>query len=182
MKKIASIVLFSILFGFLQISQSFACSCMAPGNPIDELNKSDLVFQATVEEITDVDAQREFWKRNKIDFSVDGIWKGSLDKPVYTQQSSAACGFNFQKWWKYVVYAWEDNENNSYNVNICSRTTTLENASDDISALWDFISTSENDNSQNNEDTQINLRFIIIGFILIFGLGFLAFLRSNKNK
>jgi hypothetical protein len=60
MKKIASIVLFSILFGFLQISQSFACSCMAPGNPIDELNKSDLVFQATVEEITDVDAQREF--------------------------------------------------------------------------------------------------------------------------
>ena len=183
MKKIASILILSIIFGFFQVSQSFACSCMMPGNPASELEKADSVFQWTVTNIS----TKRFGKQNIVEFDIAGYWKWNVsDSTVITQESSAACGYNFEEGKDYVVYSWFDSDNDEHYVNLCSRTTTLENAGDDLAELWDFTPNTQEDAiddiiPENNDKN--NTLFIILALLVVLGMVFVWFQKANqKNK
>lgn len=172
MKKITTIVLLSILFGFLHISQSFACSCMMPGSPTKMMKESSIVMKAQVTDISQYWIKQGFWNNNEIQLNIYGYWKGNLDnKPLITQDSSAACGINFQKGKDYIIYADYNEASKTYSAHSCSRTTLIENAQQDIDELWDFISTSENDSAKNDKNKSYILYFLIWFFIAI-TLGF----------
>lgn len=75
---------------------------------------------------------------NKIDFHVTERWKGvDTNKiTIVTALHSASCGFNFKKGEEYLVYAHESPAyDEKLSTSICSRTTLLSEASEDLAAL-----------------------------------------------
>ena len=68
-------------------------------------------------------------------------WKGlnQTQITVYTERSSASCGYEFDLNKEYLVYAHESNV--AFNVNYCSRTTLLPTTEKDIQELGKCIKT-----------------------------------------
>lgn len=130
MKKLVflCIVLFGSLFG--GVSSSYACSCMMPADPLTSMQESDAVFSGKVTQISTGSRQ------NTISFEVEKNWKGAENSTIQitTNDTSAACGYNFEEDKEYVVYAYQ-NENESLAVSLCSRTAEFSQASIDIQAL-----------------------------------------------
>jgi len=117
-----------------------ACSCVAPGSPIEEMRKSDAVFSGEVVDIhTPVSSRFSSADPMFVSIEVDRVWKGdvSLHETVRTAQSSASCGFNFEEGRRYLIYA--NKIDNGISVSLCSRTTLFQNATEDLRALgaWD---------------------------------------------
>lgn len=133
--------LFMMIFGFFLTflpTNSYACSCVLPGTPEEELEESTAVFSGKVVEMIDKD------KNNLIQSSADPIavvleveetWKG-MDKSevvVHTKRSSASCGYEFSLNKDYIVYANEGD--GGLHVSLCSRTALLSGADEDLKAL-----------------------------------------------
>lgn len=123
-----------------------ACSCMPPGPPEQERNRSDAVFAGAVETIQN-STTSEFMGPGQdvtVTFDVSQVWKGQESETVAvkTATSSASCGYAFQEGESYLVYAEEDEGGEAYHgedgeltVSLCSRTAPLEDAEQDINAL-----------------------------------------------
>lgn len=120
-------IIFS-LFTVTKIPVVFACSCIPPGSPTEELAKSTAVFSGKVLNIS-----RDGYA-DKVTFDVEKIWKGVSEKNVIvaTATEGAMCGFGFRKNEKYIVYA---SGENPLSTNLCSRTRLLTLADTDISVL-----------------------------------------------
>lgn len=122
-----------ISFMFLLIvamGAASACSCIAPGTPLEELEKADAVFTGTVTAIDSLDEGT-----NRVTLRIVHLWKGP--EPIYlsvkTAADSAGCGFNFEQGKDYLVYAQASEE--GYRVSLCSRTALLSTAQEDLDAL-----------------------------------------------
>ncbi|HSH80789.1 MAG TPA: hypothetical protein VLA19_19850, partial [Herpetosiphonaceae bacterium] len=112
----------------------FACSCLPPGTPQEELGRSDAVFAGKVVGLTGrVDGGAV--ETVDVTFEVSQVWKGAASRTVQLQTpgSSASCGFNFEQGREYVVYA--SQQEGSLTSGLCSRTTLLASAADDLAAL-----------------------------------------------
>ncbi len=136
MKKVILILGFLALFIFW-VSSSFACSCMKPGTPEEEMKRSYSVFTWKVKMIDEVD-----WK-NEVNFAVKRVIKwGKTDvKTVKTATSWAMCGFRFEKGKDYIVYTNYNKDKNYEQVSLCSRTKLLSEAKEDMQAFgFDFAS------------------------------------------
>lgn len=80
----------------------YACSCVIPGTPQEEMEKSDAVFSGTVTKIDD-----SFETGYDVTLEVIEAWKGvegTLIK-VHTGMGGGDCGFGFKEGEQYVVYA-----------------------------------------------------------------------------
>ena len=110
-----------LLLGMLVLLASFvsACSCMAPGAPLEELNKSDAVFVGKVIDIKSSSTEKE------ITFERTRIWKGpeSVQLTIATGTDSASCGYGFEKDKEYLVYA--SLSEGKYYTGLCSLTKPL---------------------------------------------------------
>ena len=107
-----------------------ACSCLPPGTPLEELNKSDAVFSGKAASI----AQDGYGYI--VTFEAERAWKG-VDAPVVkvrTAQDSAACGYAFTTGEKYLVYAYKGDDG-SLSTGLCSRTAPLSDAASDVAAI-----------------------------------------------
>jgi hypothetical protein len=116
--------MFSVLVAAPQAA--YACSCMAPGTPQAELNKSAAVFSGTVVSVNPpADGSRY------VMFDVDQAWKGvtTSNVAISTPQDSAMCGIDFVEDKQYIVYAHQGDGGN-LSVNLCSRTHEI-GANDD---------------------------------------------------
>lgn len=119
------------LLGVLGFStQSFACSCMMPADAVTSMQNSDSVFAGKVVNISNKDMI------NSVEFEVDTIWKGIEPTriTVETAEQSATCGYNFMQDEEYLVYAYNKQDGWLW-VSLCSRTSSLKNAQDDVIAL-----------------------------------------------
>ncbi|MGE7918934.1 hypothetical protein ACQKM9_08285 [Viridibacillus sp. NPDC093762] len=120
------------------IDKSYACSCAQPDPPKEALKSSSAVFSGKVIEIVDINKNNEIQSSADpiaILLEVDKSWKG-IDKTqviVFTERSSASCGYGFSLNEKYLVYAYKDG--GELRVNACSRTAPLSGAKEDIQAL-----------------------------------------------
>ncbi len=122
--------------------QAYACKCVVPGSPSEELEKFDAVFAGKVLSI-----QHSFdpaatspspGDHTTVSFSVNTVWKGTVDSNIdlTTPPTGGSCGFAFVEGEEYIVYAYEGAEQNAnLNVSICSRTALLAEAQADRDAL-----------------------------------------------
>lgn len=114
-------------------TQSLACSCIAPAGPLVELGSSDFVFSGVVKSITPINSAHG--GNLIVKLQVLSKWKGDLTEEVVvvTANNSAACGYPFEKGTSYLVYGYENQ--NVMQTGICTRTTRLEDADEDLRDL-----------------------------------------------
>lgn len=126
------------LFANGMMKDAYACSCIAPDSPRKEMEKFDAVFSGKIAKIEERHPSAPMYSSADpviVTFDVDAVWKGPQDKTItiHTAQSSASCGYEFEDNQTYIVYATE-NDNRLY-VSLCSRTSLIEDASQDILEL-----------------------------------------------
>ena len=135
-------LMIGVLWFFGNTEQVYACSCVQPGSPSEELEKFSAVFAGTVVSVQhsyDRDGRsvsRE--DRSTIGFEVSAVWKGAVyeDMSITTPPTGGSCGFTFEEGEEYIVYAYDSPYvDGGYTTGICSRTALLEQAQEDIDAL-----------------------------------------------
>ncbi len=104
-KLLLSLVVFAAIFS-ANAQPVYACSCMVPGTPAEEMEKSDVVFRGTVTNITD---SHDFqgWGY-AVTLEVHDAWKGverNLVKVHTGGDGGVGCGFGFEEGEEYMVYA-----------------------------------------------------------------------------
>ncbi len=106
----------------------FACSCARPDKPRVELERAAAVFAG---EVTGIETEG---RDLKVEIKVEKVWKGAVTRTitVQTARSSAACGYSFAAGKKYLIYA---HGKESLSVSLCSRTSPLESAAEDLKEL-----------------------------------------------
>ncbi len=108
-----------------------ACSCLPPPPPKEHMAKMEAVFSGTCVDIVVKDFQKI------CTFEVDRVWKGEVGKTVVvtTAKDGATCGYGFEVKGTYLLYCY--GKKGELGTNICTRTTALANAKDDIKELGD---------------------------------------------
>lgn len=136
--RVLTLLTFSYVFFFVDVSSSYACSCIPPGSVTEELEKSAAVFRGKV-------LQKEVQNQNDstpvaVQLEVKESWKGTnqANVVVYTALHSAACGYEFEVNKEYIIYAYE--QNGKWHVTLCSRTAPVESAAEDIKKLNEYMS------------------------------------------
>jgi len=180
-KLIFLVVTFFTLSLFTAIStpSAFACSCVMPGTPSEELKEATAVFSGTV-----IDIDRNLTGYGyKVKFDIEKIWKGISDKTVVvsTGMGGGDCGYGFKEGERYFVYAYGDD---SLSANICSRTRLLSVAGEDLSVLGDGNAPLSQPNSPQGGgplNLSNNLIFIIILAVIILGFIIYKVILSRKK-
>jgi len=118
--------------------QAVACSCAMKNSPDEELKRSFAVFQGKV--LKKETKRYSLFTSSSADpvyvtFTVHKVWKGIDTKTITIQTavSGASCGYDFHQNQEYIVYAIKSN--GKLEVNLCSRTSELSQANDDIQYL-----------------------------------------------
>jgi hypothetical protein len=122
----------------LSTNAASACSCM-PTTPQQSLKNSGTVFAGRVIDVVDEGEMRPEVSRPllgfKVTFEVSTVWKGQPNRQfvVRTSDSSASCGYSFEKGKEYLVYA--SNQGSQLETGLCSGTKPLANARPDLAVL-----------------------------------------------
>jgi len=113
-----------------------ACSCAQPAPPQESLKQSTAVFAGKV---IDINVPSGIAGSSadpvKVIFEVSKIWKGPDYETLVltTARSGVSCGYSFKENEEYIVYAY--GEEDKLSTGICSRTTLLANAQNDLKDL-----------------------------------------------
>lgn len=120
-------------------SMTYACSCVAtPVEPLESLEMSSAVFVGKVVAIKEpkgkIISSADY---TKVTFEVDSSWKGvKSDKiSLFTEMSSASCGYMFTEGENYLVYAGKMMDSGKLGVSMCSGTNLLSLAEEDLKEL-----------------------------------------------
>jgi hypothetical protein len=136
--KLSSTTVAAALFAsaLLLSSPAFACKCMLP--PVEAAREdASALFEGRVISIDDIaGASVATNGEKKVTLAIVRTWKG-LDNveqvAVYTNGSSAACGYSFAKDVSYLIYA-RDHEGR-ITVSSCSRTKPIGDSAEDLAIL-----------------------------------------------
>lgn len=135
-------LMIGVLWFFGDTEQVYACSCVQPGSPSEELEKFPAVFAGTVVSVQhsyDPDGRSVTRDdRSTIGFEVSTVWKGTVyeEMQITTPPTGGSCGFTFEEGEEYIVYAYDSPYvEGGYTTGICSRTALLEQAQEDIDEL-----------------------------------------------
>ena len=128
--RLAAIALLIGLPPAVGADRAFACSCIEPSPPLEAMEEAATVFAGTV-----VAARSRGTGGKLYEFEVSRVWKGlpSAKKEVVTD---ADCGYFFKEGEEYLVYAYPWGR--VFETNSCTRTTRMDRASDDLSALGEW--------------------------------------------
>ena len=154
------------------VEQAYACKCVVPGSPSEELEKFDAVFTGrvlSIEHSFDPNASSVSpGDHTTVGFTVNTVWKGTVDKNIdlTTPPTGGSCGFAFVEAEDYIVYAYEGTEENAnLNVSICSRTALLAEAQADMEALGEGYAPqggTAGPSSEQPQETGSNMTWVII--------------------
>lgn len=149
---------------------SYACSCVEPGTVKEELTRSSAVFSGKVIDI--VDKKKNSLVQSSADLiavliEVEESWKGIRQNQVvvYTERSSASCGFEFTINNRYLVYA--NVNDGKLKASLCSRTTLLSLANEDIDELGEGEKPTEQVSIDMTTETTSNI-YIYISLLIVF--------------
>lgn len=124
--------------------QVYACKCVVPGPPSEEMEKFVAVFAGRV-----VSIEHNFdpngtslgpGDRTTVGLEVSTVWKGAVHEDMYvtTPPIGGSCGFSFTEGEEYILYAHDSAyDDGGYTVSICSRTALLSQAQADLDAFGD---------------------------------------------
>lgn len=123
----------------LNTSPASACSCL-PTTPQQSLDRSSTVFSGKVIDIVQPNPRNTTYStpadsQVKVKFEVAKVWKGKTGRQliVTTSDSSASCGYSFQKGEAYLVYA--SSQDGKVETGLCSGTKPLSQARADLAVL-----------------------------------------------
>jgi len=133
-----SLAVITCLFFTISPIKGSACSCVPVGTVQEELDRSSDVFSGKVISIVDPSKNKKIRSSaDLVEVTIEVIqsWKGSKESEVvvYTEISSASCGFEFSLNEEYLVYANE--VDGQLRVSLCSRTAQLTAATEDQNEL-----------------------------------------------
>jgi hypothetical protein len=153
------IILMLLFMMFAMPRPASACSCVMPGSPSMEFSQSDAVFSGRVTGIVNklnpavallqrigialgfdpfIFYTDRFWG-NAVMFEVTNSWKlvDTTSIQVSTGSGGGDCGYGFSVGNDYLVYAYDDPGEPGIDLGtgICSRTTDLPGAAEDMSFL-----------------------------------------------
>jgi hypothetical protein len=146
MKKNPRFILVIFIFVLpLAFTQSIkAGTCVEAGPVCSEYWKTDLVFVGTVTELYQPEiAQGENWAPAKIArFSVEEVFRGAIGNEIEIAASvrhsgpvglsTDDMGYRFEKGQRYLVYAYRSTGDRWVWASICSRTSPISEAADDL--------------------------------------------------
>ena len=112
---------------FLGYTSAKACDCETTNSPKEAYDKVDIVFAGTVTDIIEGEGSV------KVVFRTITAWKGVSDTTVILDAGYSSCDWTFFKGNHYVVYGY--GVAGAINTNLCTRTATLFNASEDLQFL-----------------------------------------------
>ena len=129
--RFAGFILVAVLGSAAMPHTASACSCVPPPPPAVALADADAVFSGEVM-MKEREGRDGAWR---VTFRVDTAWKGNPGRGavIHTANNSAACGFNFEKGERYLVYAYA--HEGQLGTGLCTRTAALEGAGEDLEAL-----------------------------------------------
>jgi len=142
-KTLAAIALLSAIIVGLSIGSS-ACSCAPPPAANVALNEADAVFAGRVIELRLVpqfgrDPASSFLVEDlEVTIAVHSLWKGEVGETqrLFTTFTCCVCGFHFEIGEEYLVYATD--VDGMLRTSMCTRTTLLSAASEDLVILGDL--------------------------------------------
>jgi hypothetical protein len=122
----------------LLINLTHSCSCLPQLSVEDEFKRVDEVFLGKVLQVQTVGIEKI------VLFYVFNSWKGIWSKwvRIRTCENTGCCGFDFQTGFTYLVYA--QIESQKLHVSVCSRTTDISNAREDINILSEMLKGKDN--------------------------------------
>lgn len=178
MKKTVSLLILICIFAGSLATSVEACSCVENPSAEIALQKSDAVFSGKVIDVREK-RQPNGYRPKSVHFEVIDTWKGVEETQIIiaTGLDDGDCGFDFKEEQEYLVYA---NESTMYGDKslvaiICSRTTELSLAQEDLSILGEGEQpTNEVDLTGQQAGSQFNLWIgIVVALftVLILGLG-----------
>ncbi|GGG00620.1 hypothetical protein GCM10010912_51840 [Paenibacillus albidus] len=156
---IMSVLLMATALLTVRPEVTYACSCVVPGAPLEELERSAAVFSG---EVVSVEAKPSVVQSSgdpvTVTFNVQTIWKGEVGSTVTvtTAMSSASCGFEFTEGESYLVYSHKGEGSDGLKVSLCSRTTLLSGAAEDKEALGPGISPGSRATPAGTDNTGIS--------------------------
>jgi hypothetical protein len=114
---------------------ALACSCPEPPPPEDALDEADAVFTGEVLTVGSAPPDRAS-ARIDVVFDVSEVWDGDVHERqgVTTESHTSMCGYPFEEGREYLVYARTTGEG-VLGADLCSRTTLLDGADEDLSAF-----------------------------------------------
>lgn len=176
MKRILlPVILLLFLVSFFKTPDvAYACSCIMPGLPLEEMERSEAVFSA---EVVDIRGSEPFSGNSSgiepklVAMEVSEVWKGSVEAEVVVQTAadSAACGYDFQVGGEYLVYA--STTDGALSVSLCSRTMPLSNAGEDLAALGEGVAPAPVEAAEETSPILAYGPYILVGVV---GIGLIA--------
>jgi hypothetical protein len=122
----------------LATATAIACSCLADQPPCESFSKADAVFSGQVISIKS-DSEDDGYRREHrmvrllVKESFRGVSAPEIE--VFTGLGGGDCGFGFQLGKDYLVYAYEREVDRKLETGICTRTSSLAQAQQDLKFL-----------------------------------------------
>ena len=120
---------------------AYACSCIEPGSYEEEFERNDWVFDGVV--MSKKEKKSLLGTHSSADLvewtlQVNGSWKGDATEliTVYSAESGASCGYEFEIGKRYAVFAREIDE--LIEVSLCSKTSIIADNSDIFTELGPY--------------------------------------------
>lgn len=179
----------------VSVNSAYACKCVLPGSPTEEIEKFDAVFAGTVflvQHSYDPEGKTDALEdRSTIGFEVSAVWKGAIHETTYitTPPTGGACGYTFVEGEEYIVYAYDSHYgDDSYTASVCSRTALLSEAQVDLNALGEGQAPQAGMKGPAPEDSQSGLNpgwvfaLVLAVAIFIVGVGgFVAYATTGRR-
>lgn len=137
MNKFIFTILVALGFLCLGFERAQACTCAPSYSPSHAFEGAQAVFVGTVSEITKPEYDEKnpkSYRRPKVIFKIQEAFKGVTEKEFTLSQGGGAdCVYNFKGNESYLVYALSSE--NGFYAYLCSRTTILKNAAQDLECI-----------------------------------------------
>ena len=132
MKKFTVSIFFCAVVLIVSAGNVFACTCMHLRGTVETgYERYPEIFSGKV-----ISSVKSGNYSLKVTIQVQNSWKGKLPKTVtvFTGAQTSMCGFPFKKGESYLIYA-DGEKLKDLSVTLCSRTTSLSDATEDIEML-----------------------------------------------
>lgn len=185
-KYISLLIIAAIVAAGIVIApkQTYACDCAAAPDVLKHRDEHDAVFKGTV-----VSENKKKGKgiissggTYKITFDVSEVWRGKVTSSITVLSAfhEASCGFSFEEGKTYLVYA--KLKDSDLHVSLCSRTASIDMASEDLSLLGSGSAPPELPLSQKAASSESNATLWILSIIMLMTLVVVVLIFRHNSR
>ena len=136
------LVMYALVFCFMQTAQALACSCGAPTTTAEALKRATAVFRGKVIKISVPTLDWIGMTRtgaHRVKFEILKQWKGPSAETtvVVTRLTGEGCGFPFEEQKEYLVYVVAEPKH--IQTGICTGTKSIADAEQEMEQLDELV-------------------------------------------